>query len=566
MLLLFLNFPGKAGGSGVGKINRRFQNIQGMERTEIVRQARNVHDRYSLLVLLNRLKRDDLGRRAYPFTIAQLNHFCHPARNAANYVGFTIPKKTGGVRGISAPRGMLKSLLKYANVLLQALYEPTSAAMGFVPGRSVVDNAHRHVGMNYVLNLDLEDFFHGIPQARVWGALQSRTIGLGREAANALAGLCCTEMTFFEGKPVLSSEALPEGAVTEKRCVLPQGSPASPVLTNIVCLNLDRKLSGLARRFNVNYTRYADDITFSSMHNVYQEGGEFLTELWRIIAEQNFRINERKTRLLNKGERQEVTGLVVNGKVNVTREYARGIGSLLYVWERYGYNAAYTSFLRHYNLRLCRWRIPPMESVLRGRLQYLRMVKGINDAVYIRLKTRFEKLSARKRKRFSDINYVAWFTMDDFEKGFSTEVYFSSRYPMSSYAKEKNPCYLAACRVDGQEVSMIVSRSCRKKMDEAVLSGGMAALESVKKSFYVALCQEYGSPYWMVMKSRPQEVYATTKRRKLYETAVSALGEEDVVKDFMNAGFEPDFKRVDLSGDSHSHYFFLCNAKEPTLL
>ena len=125
------------------------------------------------------------------------------------------------------------------------------------------------------------------------------------------------------------------------RCVLPQGSPASPILTNIVCINLDRRLSGLARRFKLNYTRYSDDITFSSMHNVYQENGEFMTELRRIIADQQFSINEDKTRLQKRGSRQEVTGLVVSDRVNVVRGYARSIGSLLYIWKRYGHDSVY---------------------------------------------------------------------------------------------------------------------------------------------------------------------------------------------------------------------------------
>ena len=89
-----------------------------MERQEIIRAARKVHDRYSLLVLLNRLKEDDLGDKAHPFTMAQLNYFCHPSRNSKHYVNFTIPKLSGGVREISAPQRMFKSMLIYVNVIL----------------------------------------------------------------------------------------------------------------------------------------------------------------------------------------------------------------------------------------------------------------------------------------------------------------------------------------------------------------------------------------------------------------------------------------------------------------
>ena len=93
-----------------------------MERQEIRKAASLMTNRYSLLVLLNALKEDDLGDKAHPFTMAQLNYFCHPTRNAKHYKVFTIPKKSGGVREISAPVKMLKSFQTYTNMLLQALY------------------------------------------------------------------------------------------------------------------------------------------------------------------------------------------------------------------------------------------------------------------------------------------------------------------------------------------------------------------------------------------------------------------------------------------------------------
>ena len=119
-----------------------------MERQDIIEAAKKVHDRYSLLVLLNRLKEDDLGDKAHPFTMAQLNYFCHPSRNAKHYVNFTSPKRSGGVREISAPQKMLKSFRPYVSGRLPALGEPSPAAMGFVPGRSVVEDAKEHVRMN----------------------------------------------------------------------------------------------------------------------------------------------------------------------------------------------------------------------------------------------------------------------------------------------------------------------------------------------------------------------------------------------------------------------------------
>ena len=469
-------------------------------------------NRYSLLVLLNALKKDELGEKAHPFTMAQLNYFCHPARNARHYRVFAIPKKSGGVREISAPVKMLKSFQTYTNVLLQALYEPTSAAMGFVPGRNVVDNAAKHVGMNYVLNLDLKDFFPSIPQARVWGALMSKAIGFNQDVASAVAGLCCTEMDFYDGVPVFSTLNLPEGVVSEKRNVLPQGAPTSPILTNIVARNLDRQLMHLAARFGLNYTRYVDDITFSSMHNVYQEDSEFMRELRRIVAEQNFTINEKKTRLQKKGSRQEVTGLIVSNRVNVTREYVRGIGSLLFIWERYGYDSAFARFLQHYTPKTYRISFPSMERVLLGKLMYLKMVKGEDSPVWQRLQGRFDKLCSERPEKQSDINYVAAYTLSAFEKQFSTVVSFFTRELTRRREAEPLISYGASFRRGDEDIVMSVSKSCKKLIAAAI--DDEKALSELKKKLYVTYCKRGDWPYWLVMKSRPRNVYASTVNRE----------------------------------------------------
>jgi retron-type reverse transcriptase len=93
---------------------------------------------------------------------------------------------------------------------------------------------------------------------------------------------------------------------------------------------------GLANRFNLTYTRYADDITFSSNHYVYAEGGEFRQELERIITDQGFVINEKKTRLQKKGGRQEVTGLIVNEKTNAHRSFRKNLRAAVFAAETFG--------------------------------------------------------------------------------------------------------------------------------------------------------------------------------------------------------------------------------------
>jgi retron-type reverse transcriptase len=145
----------------------------------------------------------------------------------------------------------------------------------------------------------------------------------------------------------------------------------------MICDTLDRRLAGLAKRFGLHYSRYADDITFSSMHYVYAKNGEFRKELIRIIKSQGFTINEEKTRLQKRGSRQEVTGIVVSErKLNVAKKYVREIRSLLYIWEKYGYSVAMSRFLPKYKLEKGHVKKgnPDLINVLEGKLLYLKMV------------------------------------------------------------------------------------------------------------------------------------------------------------------------------------------------
>jgi len=164
-------------------------------------------------------------------------------------------------------------------------------------------------------------------------------------------------------------------------------------------------LSGVAKRYGLNYTRYADDITFSAKHNNYEltpntfekifvSNSSFDLEVRRIITNQNFHVKESKVRLQKESYRQEVTGLVVNDKVNVTRRYIKQLRQWLYYWETYGYNKTYTYFLQKYcaDKGHVKKALPHMGSVLDGKLLYLKMVKGENDGTYLKLKDRFDNL------------------------------------------------------------------------------------------------------------------------------------------------------------------------------
>ena len=421
-----------------------------MTKQQIVEKVRRMETKKDLLKLLNAIKKDELGETYHPFKIRHLNYYCNPNRDPQKrYKHFTIPKKSGGVRDISAPARGLKCILTYLNIMFQAMYEPSSAAIGFVPGRSIADNAAAHIRKNYVFNTDLKDFFPSIHQARIWKVLQMKPFSLNKDLASTIAGLCCMRDNTGNG-------------------VLPQGSPCSPILTNIVCRQLDRRLSGLARRFNLCYTRYADDITFSSDYNVFQDDSEFMVEFKRIVADQHFTINDKKTRLQKRNQRQEVTGLVVNEKVNIAREYVRDVRNLLYIWERYGYEAACSRFFpRYVAAKAYRPKLkgmPQMEAVMAGKLLYIRMVMGSDSGSYCKLAERFGALASKGKEVLkTNLTYDFSYRLKDFEQIFDTQIEFS--YKSSAYNVGKSKTR-GCCTINGKVHLISVNIRCDSTIDK----------------------------------------------------------------------------------------------------
>lgn len=361
-----------------------------MNKETIARLSHKMESKEDILTLLNQIKQDDVVEMGYddaefyPFTMKHINYYCNPNNSFHRFKQFKIKKKTGGFRQITAPRNhSYMLLLSYINRMLNAVYTPSNSAMGFVEGRSVVTNAEKHIGKNYILNIDLKDFFPSIEQARIWKRLQIKPFNFPVAVANIIAGICSMKDVKIE-----------DDGSKRVSYILPQGSPASPTLTNMICDKLDRRLGGLAKRFCLTYSRYADDITFSSMHNVYQKNSDFWIELKRIIHDQHFIINEKKTRLNKLGSRQEVTGIIVSHKLNVPKKYVRDIRNILYIWDRYGYNVASSKFFPKYiaDRGHVKKGNPNLMSVLDGKLMYLKMVKGNNDSVYTRLYSKFKKL------------------------------------------------------------------------------------------------------------------------------------------------------------------------------
>ena len=325
--------------------------------------------------------------KAKPITLKQICFYLTPSRRNNSYRSFEIPKRSGGLRTISAPSNDLKKIQKCIDLILRCICEEHPNAYGFITARSIADNAMVHRGMCYVYNVDLKDFFPSNRQSRIWKRLQYPPFNLNTEKerldlANIIATLCCYT-------------PCPHESENEKfESVLPQGAPTSPVLTNIICERLDRKLTGLAKRFALNYSRYADDITFSSNHSVYGTNSEFKQELYRIIESEGFKINFEKERLQVKAFKQEVTGLIVNEKINVHKKWLKSVRAWIYLWETYGYEKAKNLYIKDYNRDRGYSNRKPAELqfVLWGKLRYLKMIKGENDPTYLKLSSRLSKL------------------------------------------------------------------------------------------------------------------------------------------------------------------------------
>lgn len=243
------------------------------------------------------------------------------------YTKFEIPKRSGGMREINAPVDELRRLQRTLARVLESCRNDVdekrgvvnTLSHGFRPGHSILTNATRHRRSRYVFNIDLSDFFGTINFGRVLGFFhKNENFKLDPKVARLIAQIACHR------------EILPDG---EKRTFLPQGSPSSPVISNLIAHILDIRMVQLAARIGCHYTRYADDLTFSSNRAIFPSAiaqrvngtmqWEASRNLIREIRRCGFELNASKTRMQYKDFRQDVTSVIVNTKLNVRAEYAR---------------------------------------------------------------------------------------------------------------------------------------------------------------------------------------------------------------------------------------------------
>ncbi|CBN57253.1 MULTISPECIES: reverse transcriptase family protein [Kamptonema] len=254
--------------------------------------------------------------------------FSRKTSTISHYIRFKIPKKTGGDRLISAPMPRLKKVQHWILDNILEKMELHTAAHGFRPHHSIVTNALPHVKAEVIINFDLKDFFPSISYKRVKGLFQS--FGYA-EAAATIFGLLCTEPEIeqveLDGKTYFV-------ALTERH--LPQGSPASPAITNLLCRRLDNRLTTMAEDMGFVYTRYADDLTFSASGDSLRYICNILKRTESIVAHEGFTINQQKTRILRKNRQQEVTGIVVNDRPSISKKELKRFRATLYQIEKDG--------------------------------------------------------------------------------------------------------------------------------------------------------------------------------------------------------------------------------------
>ena len=317
------------------------------------------------------------------------------------YTEKSITKKNGSLRNLLVPPLFTKNMQKKIKNVIDESYIPTSAVHGFIISkdddiRNIVSNAKVHVKKRIVINLDIENFFDTINFGRVRGLFLAKPFSLDKKIATRIA-----QLTTYDNK-------------------LPQGAPTSPLISNIICNKMDHQLIKVAKSNEYTFTRYADDITFSTNKRIYPHDIEnIILEIKNVIVNNGFNINESKTRVQDKYESQVVTGLKVNEKVNIGRKFIRVIRSMLFSWFRDGLDdASENHFSKHTNQndKYITDKAQSFQNILIGKIAFLGLVKGKKDANFIKFRHQFFLLKdsfflTTKKDRnleyeFLDINHL----------------------------------------------------------------------------------------------------------------------------------------------------------------
>jgi hypothetical protein len=273
-----------------------------------------------------------------PATLRSIAGLWRPDRappERRHYHSAFIPKRNGSPRLVERPKPRLKAIQR--RILREILdHVPVhAAAHGFVGGRSCLSAAAMHCGEAVVVSLDLKDFFLDTKIGRIDGLF--RALGYSWEVARLLTGLCTsrTPPDVFEALP---EAGRPDWQTRRKFAAahLPQGAPTSPALANLAAFSLDRRLAGLAQSLGARYTRYADDLIFSGSDGFEDRVGRLLRATGTVVVEEGFQLNAPKTRIMRRGRRQRVLGIVLNHHCSVPRDEVDRMKAILFNCRRNG--------------------------------------------------------------------------------------------------------------------------------------------------------------------------------------------------------------------------------------
>lgn len=278
-------------------------------------------------------------------------------------------------RLIEAPKQTLKATQRKILAEILEKIPAHQAAHGFVRGRSIVSNARPHVGQAVVIRLDLQNFYANVTYSRVVAIF--RSMGYCREAAIWLGRLTTSAVPWSLAMPG-DDEALKSLYL---RRHLPQGAPTSPALANLSAFGLDVRLSGLLKKFGGNYTRYADDLTLSGSDDFRYALRCVIPLTEQIVRSERFRLNHRKRKVIRRGHRQVVTGVVVNAKPNIPRDEFDRLKAILHNCVKLGPSSQNRDGL------------PDFTAHLRGRIAFVRQ---LNPARAEKLRLLFERIDWRR--------------------------------------------------------------------------------------------------------------------------------------------------------------------------
>jgi RNA-directed DNA polymerase len=314
----------------------------------------------------------DVGERNHRATDERLHHYSYQ----------WVTKRSGGFRLLEIPKSRLRTIQRQVLHELIDYVPPHEAAHGFRARHSCFTSAQRHIGQQVVIRMDLEDFFGSISALRI--AAIFRTLGYPDGAARVLTGLCTnrvpSQFLAWKDPKKYAFEQPQLDWHARKRLQsphLPQGAPTSPALANLCAFNLDLRLQAAAESLDAHYTRYADDLVFSGSRQFARAAQRFVSLVGAIALEEGFAINFHKTRIMKRGTRQSVNGIVVNEKTSIARPERDNLKAVLYNCVHRGPTSQNREDLRDFRAHLM------------GRLAHVKMVSPHQGR---RLEMLFEKI------------------------------------------------------------------------------------------------------------------------------------------------------------------------------